>query len=94
MLTKLSSACMGRPTNAMPSTKLLSAIEGLNAPVWPLIRSGFIAILSRKQQIKKMLKRRTDAEPNARKTDGMNRSELQNTLKGTEHGKEVEKRNI
>ena len=25
--------------------------------------------------------------PNTRKTDGMNRSELWNTLKGTEHGK-------
>ena len=57
LLTKLSSACMGRPTNAMPSTKLLSAIEGLNVPVWPLIRSGFIAILSRKQQIKKTTSR-------------------------------------
>jgi len=43
-LTKLSSACTDRQTSAMPSTKLLSVIEGLNAPVWPLIGSGFIAV--------------------------------------------------
>ena len=41
-----------------------------------------------------MLKRPTDAEPNARKTDGTDGSELRNTLEGTEHGKEAEKRNI
>ena len=41
-----------------------------------------------------VLKRRTDAEPNARKTDGMDGSELRNTLKGMEHGKEAEKRNV
>jgi hypothetical protein len=52
LLTKLSSACTDRQTSAMLSTKLLSAIEGLNAPVWALIRSGFIAIPSRKLQIK------------------------------------------
>ena len=50
-LTKLLSACTDRQTSAMPSTKLLSVIEGLNAPVWPLIESGFIAIPSQKQQI-------------------------------------------
>ena len=33
LLTKLSSACTDQQTSAMPSTKLLSAIEGLNAPV-------------------------------------------------------------
>ena len=42
---------------------------------------------------KKMLKRRTDAESNARKTDGTDGSELQNTLKGMEHGKGAEVRN-
>jgi hypothetical protein len=52
LLTKLSSACTDRQTSAMPSPKLLSAIEGLNAPVWPLIGSGFIVIPSREQQIK------------------------------------------
>ena len=52
-LTKMLSACMDRQTSAMPSTKLLSIIEDLNVPVWPLIGSSFIAILSRKQQIKK-----------------------------------------
>jgi hypothetical protein len=57
LLTKLLSACTDRQTSVMPSTKLLSAIEGLNAPVWPLIGSGFIAILSRKQQIKKTTSR-------------------------------------
>jgi hypothetical protein len=46
LLTKLSSACTDRQTSATPSTKLLSAIEGLNTPVWPLIGSGFIAISS------------------------------------------------
>jgi hypothetical protein len=51
-LTKLSSACMDRQTSAMLSTKLLSVIEGLNAPVWPLIGSALIAIPSRKQQDK------------------------------------------
>ena len=40
-----------------------------------------------------MLKRRTDAEPNARKTDGTDGSELRNTLKGMEHGKGAEVRN-
>jgi hypothetical protein len=45
-LTKLLSACTDRQTSAMLSTKLLSVIEGLNAPVWPLIGSGFIAIAS------------------------------------------------
>jgi hypothetical protein len=49
LLTKLSSACTDRQTSAMPSTKLLSVIEGLNAPVWPLIGSGFIAIPSGRQ---------------------------------------------
>ena len=49
-LTKLSSACTDRQTNAMPSIKLLSVIEGLNAPVWPLTGSD---ITIRKQQIKK-----------------------------------------
>ena len=50
-LTKLSSACTDQQTSAMPSTKLLSVIEGLNVPVWPLIGSALIAIpwLSRKQ---------------------------------------------
>jgi hypothetical protein len=52
LLTKLSSACMDRQTSAMLSTKLLSVIEGLNAPVWPLIGSALIAIPSRKQQDK------------------------------------------
>ena len=33
-------------------------------------------------------------EPNARKTDGTDGSELRNTLEGTEHGKEAEKRNV
>ena len=37
-------------------------------------------------------KRRTDAEPNAQKTDGADGSELRNTLKGTEHGKGAEVR--
>ena len=40
-----------------------------------------------------MLKRRTDAEPNAQKTDGTDGSELQNTLKGMEHGRGAEVRN-
>ena len=57
LLTKLLSACTDRQTSAMPSPKLLSAIEGLNAPVWPLIPSGFILIPSRKQQIKKTTSR-------------------------------------
>jgi hypothetical protein len=52
-LTKLSSACTDQQTSAMPSTKLLSAIEDLNALVWPLIGSSFIAIPTGKQQIKK-----------------------------------------
>ena len=56
-LTKLLSACTDRQTSAMPSTKLLSVIEDLNAPVWPLIGSGFIAIPRRKQQIKKTISR-------------------------------------
>ena len=49
-LTKSSSACMGRQTSAMLSTKLLSIIEGLNTRVWPLIGSTLITIPSRKQQ--------------------------------------------
>ena len=44
LLTKLLSACMDQQTSAMPSTKLLSVIEDLNAPVWLLIGSSFIAI--------------------------------------------------
>ena len=40
-----------------------------------------------------LLKRRTDAESNARKTDGTDGSELWNTLKGMEHGKGAEVRN-
>ena len=32
--------------------------------------------------------------PNTRKMDGTNGSELRNTLKGTEHGKEAEMRNV
>ena len=40
-----------------------------------------------------LLKRRTDAEPNAWNTDGTDRSELWNTLKGMEHGKGAEVRN-
>ena len=52
-LTKLLSSCMDRQTSTMPSTKLLSIIEDLNAPGWPLIGSSFIAIPRRKQQIKK-----------------------------------------
>ena len=32
--------------------------------------------------------------PNVQKMDGMDGSELRNTLKGTEHGKEAEMRNI
>jgi hypothetical protein len=55
-LTKLLSACTDRQTSVMPSTKLLSVIGGLNAPVWPLIGSGFITIRSRKQ-IKKTTSR-------------------------------------
>ena len=43
-LTKLSSACTDRQTSATLSTKLLSVIEGLNVPVWPLIGSALIAI--------------------------------------------------
>ena len=39
------------------------------------------------------LKRRTEAESNTRKTDGMDGSELRNTLKGMEHGKGAEVRN-
>ena len=52
-LTKLLSACTDQQTSTMPSTKLLSVIEDLNMPVWPLIGSSFIAIPRRKQQIKK-----------------------------------------
>ena len=40
-----------------------------------------------------VLKRRTDAELNRRKTDGTDGSELWNTLKGTEHGKGAEVQN-
>ena len=40
-----------------------------------------------------LLKRRTDAESNTRKTDGTDGSELRNTLKGMEHGKGAEVRN-
>ena len=57
LLTKLLSACTDRQTSAMPSPKLLSAIKGLNVPIWPLIPSGFILIPSRKQQIKKTTSR-------------------------------------
>ena len=56
-LTRLLSACMDRQTSAMPRTKLLSVIEGLNVPVWPLIGSDFVAVASRKQQIKKTTSR-------------------------------------
>jgi hypothetical protein len=52
-LTKLSSACTDRQTSATLSTKLLSVIEGLNAPIWPLIGSALIAIPIRKQPNKK-----------------------------------------
>jgi hypothetical protein len=52
LLTKLLSACTDRQTSAMPSAKLLSVIEDLNAPVWPLTGSGFTTIPSRKQHIK------------------------------------------
>jgi hypothetical protein len=34
-LIKLLNVCTDRQTSAMLSTKLLSVIEGLNAPVWP-----------------------------------------------------------
>ena len=47
-LTKLLSACTDRQTSAMPSTKLLSVIEGLNMPVWPLTESSFTSIPSKK----------------------------------------------
>ena len=47
-LTKLLSACTDRQTSAMPSTKLLSVIEGLNVPVWPLTESGYTSIPSKK----------------------------------------------
>ena len=40
-----------------------------------------------------MLKRRTGAGSSRRKTDGTDGSELQNTLKGKEHGKGAEVRN-
>ena len=56
-LTKLLSACTDQQTSAMLSTKLLSIIEDLNVPIWPLIGSSFIAIPRRKQQIKKTTSR-------------------------------------
>ena len=47
-----------------------------------------------RQMTATVLKRRTDVELNARKMDGTDGSELRNTLEGTEHGKEAEKRNV
>ena len=57
-LTKLSSVCTDRQTNAKLSTKLLNVIEGLNAPVWPLTGRGFTTLPSRKLQIKKTTHRK------------------------------------
>lgn len=51
LLTKPLSACTDQQTSAMLSTKLLSLIEGLNVPVWPLTGSVFTTIPSRKQHI-------------------------------------------